>query len=178
MLCYLLIVHLLIPIPMYTIRDAGTADAESICYIAEQAWWEAAGPISDKQNLQVMLEDIYSSENISHQIKSGIQHYLLLIECEMTVGFAAYSPEVDLPGIYKLHKLYCLPNTQGKGFVKILIREVISKVAEAGKHRLELNVNRLGNTKDFYEKMGFHLIEEQKSWSTGTQTNMIMYLEF
>ena len=99
------------------------------------------------------------------------QTYLLLIEDEKPVAFAAYSPRDEDPEIYKLHKLYCLPEMQGKGYGKILINEVISKTIEAGKHTLDLNVNRFNKAKSFYQKMGFRVVYEEdisidKYWMT------------
>jgi GNAT superfamily N-acetyltransferase len=77
------------------------------------------------------------------------------------VAFAGYSPRGEDPEVYKLHKLYCLPQTQGKGYGKILINEVAAKTLEAGKHLLDLNVNRYNKAKTFYEKMGFKVIYEE-----------------
>jgi GNAT superfamily N-acetyltransferase len=86
---------------------------------------------------------------------------LLLAEEGTPVAFAAYSPRDENPDIYKLHKLYCLPQTQGKGYGKILINEIAEKTREAGKKVLELNVNRYNQAKSFYEKMGFVIAYEE-----------------
>jgi GNAT superfamily N-acetyltransferase len=85
----------------------------------------------------------------------------VLLEDEQIVAFAAYSPREEVPDIYKLHKIYCLPATQGKGYGKVLINTVCDAVIKAGKHILELNVNRHNKAKDFYEKMGFKVIYEE-----------------
>jgi GNAT superfamily N-acetyltransferase len=85
----------------------------------------------------------------------------LLEEDSKPVAFAAYSPREENPEIYKLHKLYCLPETQGKGYGKVLINEVAKKTKDAGKQTLELNVNRYNNAKSFYEKMGFTIAYEE-----------------
>ncbi len=108
-----------------------------------------------------MLDEIYSSEKITSQLKHDIQIYLLLIEDDKPVAFAGYSPRGEDREIYKLHKLYCLPETQGKGYGKILISEVANKTLEAGKHTLDLNVNRYNKAKNFYEKMGFEVAYEE-----------------
>lgn len=108
-----------------------------------------------------MLNEIYSVDRISQQLNTGSQIYLLLIENDKPVAFAAYSPREDDPEIYKLHKLYCLPETQGKGYGKTLINEVANKTIEAGKHTLDLNVNRYNKAKTFYEKMGFSVAYEE-----------------
>ena len=146
---------------MYFIRKAATGDVELICRIADQTWWHAYSPILEKEQISFMLGDIYSAEKIKAQLQSGTQTYLLLIEDERPVAFAAYSPREENPEIYKLHKLYCLPETQGRGYGKILIDAVIDKTLEAGKHTLDLNVNRYNKAKTFYEKMGFVLAYEE-----------------
>jgi diamine N-acetyltransferase len=140
---------------MYFIRTATPDDVEAIRTIAEKTWWEAYSPILEREQIIYMLGDIYSVEKITSQLKNNTQIYLLLIDGDKPVAFAAYSPREDDPEIYKLHKLYCLPETQGKGYGKTLINEVINKTIEAGKHTLDLNVNRHNKAKSFYEKMGF-----------------------
>src|SRR6202012_6073307 len=146
---------------MYSIRQATINDLEIIRQIAEDTWWATYSPILEKEQISFMLGEIYSVEKISSQLKNNTQTYLLLIEGNKRVAFAAYSPREEDPAIYKLHKLYCLPETQGKGYGKILINEVAGKTLEAGKHTLDLNVNRHNKAKSFYEKMGFEVAYEE-----------------
>ena len=146
---------------MYTIQKATLSDLETIIEIAEKTWWATYSPILEKEQIEFMLNKIYSVENISLQLQHGTQTYLLLIEDNKPVAFAGYSPREEDPEIYKLHKLYCLPETQGKGYGKILINEVANKTIEAGKHTLDLNVNRHNKAKNFYEKMGFSVAYEE-----------------
>jgi GNAT superfamily N-acetyltransferase len=146
---------------MYLIREATAADVDTILQIANDTWWPTYGQILSKEQVNYMLQTIYSAENISAQIQSRSQIYLLLIEDDKPVAFAAYSQREDNADIYKLHKLYCLPVTQGKGYGKILINTVAEKTKEAGKHILDLNVNRYNKAKDFYEKIGFSVVYEE-----------------
>jgi GNAT superfamily N-acetyltransferase len=146
---------------MYTIRKATIADVESIRTIAHQTWRPAYSEILSAEQLEFMLAEIYSADKIAAQIENDSQTYLLLIEDQKPVAFAAYSPRAENPEIYKLHKLYCLPETQGKGYGKVLINEVAAKTLEAGKHTLDLNVNRYNKAKNFYEKMGFAVVYEE-----------------
>jgi GNAT superfamily N-acetyltransferase len=146
---------------MYTTRTATLRDVETIIEIAEKTWWPAYSPILEKEQISFMLGEIYSVEKITSQIENNTQSYLLLIEDDKPVGFAGYSPRDEDPEIYKLHKLYCLPETRGKGYGKILINEVINKTIGAGKHTLDLNVNRYNKAKNFYEKMGFEVAYEE-----------------
>jgi diamine N-acetyltransferase len=146
---------------MYFIRQANVNDVETIRDLAEQTWRVAYSDILKKEQLDYMLREIYSAEKITSQLKHNTQSYLLLIEDEKPVAFAGYSPREEDSEIYKLHKLYCLPETQGKGYGKILINEVAAKTLEAGKHTLDLNVNRHNKAKTFYEKMGFKVVYEE-----------------
>jgi len=146
---------------MYQIRKATIADVEIIRQIADETWWAAYGPILAQEQITYMLGEIYSSQKVTTQIAGNLQTYLLLIDDWQPVAFAAYSPRDEDAEIYKLHKLYCLPVTQGKGYGKILIDEVCKQTLEAGKHILDLNVNRYNKAKSFYEKMGFEVIYEE-----------------
>ena len=146
---------------MYHIRKATINDAEIIRELAIETWGDAYSAILAQEQLDYMLDEIYSTEKLSAQIKNNTQSYLLLVEDEQPVGFAAYSPREENAEVYKLHKLYCLPKTQGKGYGKILINEVADQVLKAGKHTLDLNVNRHNKAKSFYEKMGFKVIYEE-----------------
>lgn len=146
---------------MYTIRKADINDVETIRRIAHETWHHTYSPILEQEQLDYMLTEIYSTETLSSQIKDGSQTYLVLEEDGQPVAFAGYSPRGDDPEVYKLHKLYCLPQTQGKGYGKILINEVAAKTLEAGKQLLDLNVNRYNKAKTFYEKMGFKVIYEE-----------------
>ena len=146
---------------MYLIREAATADVEAILQIAHKTWWPTYEPILGKDQVAFMLDELYPTGKITTQVAEKQQTFLLLIEDGQPVAFAAYSPRQEDADIYKLHKLYCLPVTQGKGYGKILINTVADKVKEAGKNTLDLNVNRYNNAKNFYEKMGFVVIYEE-----------------
>jgi GNAT superfamily N-acetyltransferase len=146
---------------MFSITTATENDVEVIRHIAEDTWWPAYSPILEKEQIAFMLKELYSAEKINSQIVTGEQIFLILAEDEQPVAFAAYSPRVEDAEIYKLHKLYCLPVTQGKGYGKVLIDAVAKKTLEAGKQLLDLNVNRYNKARSFYEKMGFRVIYEE-----------------
>jgi len=146
---------------MYFIRQATINDVETIRTLAEEIWYDAYLSILTKEQLDYMLTEIYSSQKLTDQIKNNLQTFILVVEDEQTVAFAAYSPREENVDIYKLHKLYCLPSTQGKGYGRVMINEVSNKVLEAGKSILELNVNRYNKAKNFYEKMGFTVAYEE-----------------
>lgn len=146
---------------MYTIRTATVNDVDTILSIADTTWWVAYSPILEKEQITFMLNEIYSADKIGKQVAENLQTYLLLEEQGTPVAFASYSPREENADIFKLHKLYCLPQTQGKGYGKILINAVAQKTKDAGKQILELNVNRFNKALSFYEKMGFAIAYEE-----------------
>ncbi|GAA4334738.1 GNAT family N-acetyltransferase [Mucilaginibacter gynuensis] len=146
---------------MYFIRTATVNNVDTIIKLAEDTWWPTYSPILEKEQISFMLNEIYNADKLTDLIASNKQTFLLLIEDEKPVAFAAYSPREEDADIYKLHKLYCLPATQGKGYGKVLIDAVTEKVKEAGKSVLDLNVNRYNKSTGFYQKMGFEIVYEE-----------------
>ncbi|PJJ83715.1 GNAT family N-acetyltransferase [Mucilaginibacter auburnensis] len=141
------------------IRQANVNDVEIIRQLAEDIWWPNYSPIISAEQISFMLSDRYSSEVLREQIEQKEQTYLLTLDGVRPVGFAAYGPTDD-DAIYRLHKLYCLPSTHGKGFGKALLNRVIAQVKQLGATTLELNVHRLNPAKTFYDKMGFEIAYE------------------
>lgn len=146
---------------MTRIIQATPAQTDSIRSIAEKTYWSTYRDILSADQIRYMLRTIYAGDNIRSQLETKSQMYLLLFEDDESVAFASYAPKAETPPVYKLHKLYCLPKAQGKGYGKLLIEEVAKKVLEAGKEILDLNVNRYNKAKRFYEKMGFEVVYEE-----------------
>ncbi|MCC8410344.1 GNAT family N-acetyltransferase [Mucilaginibacter sp. UR6-1] len=146
---------------MHTTRKATFNDVDTIVQLAKDIWWPTYSPILEKEQIEYMLGTIYATEVVERQVETAEQTFLLLLEDDQPVGFAAYSQREDNPDVYKLHKLYCLPAMQGKGYGKALINEVIKQVKDAGASNLDLNVNRYNKAKGMYQKMGFEVIYEE-----------------
>jgi ribosomal protein S18 acetylase RimI-like enzyme len=144
-----------------TIRTASFQDAETIQSLAEAIWWPTYTNIISKDQIRYMLDIIYSLETIRAAISSGSQDFIIACEGDMPVGFASFNERSEEPGVYKLQKLYILPETQGKGYGAKLIEEVKKIILGRGSRTLDLNVNRYNPAKTFYEKIGFRVIHEE-----------------
>jgi N-acetylglutamate synthase-like GNAT family acetyltransferase len=107
-----------------------------------------------------MLATMYNTDVLKRQLQEEGHHFALAEIEGKAVGFAGYSPTKE-PGLYKLDKLYVLPNIQKEGAGKSLLQYVTEQVKAAGGSRLQLNVNRFNNAKQFYEKKGFQVIREE-----------------
>ncbi len=104
-----------------------------------------------------MLEEMYSEEALSEQMKEGIQ-FLLAERDGCPVAFAGYSlTEREL--LIKIHKLYVLPSEQGKGTGKKLIEQISIVAKETNFNILELNVNRGNPARGFYQNLGFEIYQ-------------------
>lgn len=142
------------------IRNADLDDINTIGFLAYQIWPATYKDILTLDQLQYMLNLIYSPSSLRKQMTIS-QHQFLISEIdEEPVGFASYS-KIDEPSTYKLQKLYVRTDIQGKGLGKTLLEYVEEAVKEAGAKNLHLNVNRHNKARFFYEKMGYKVIKEE-----------------
>jgi diamine N-acetyltransferase len=143
---------------MIDIKKVGTGAIPVIQNLANITWPVAYGDILTPQQLDYMMELIYSKTSLQKQIEKG-QQFILAYADEQPVAFASYSAKENYPAIIKLHKIYILPNQQGKGIGKSIINYIIADIAPAT--TLQLNVNRHNKALHFYEKLGFKIIAEE-----------------
>ncbi|MCC9138188.1 GNAT family N-acetyltransferase [Pontibacter silvestris] len=145
----------------YTLREARLSDIPTINLLAEKIWEPTYREVLTKEQIDYMFEVIYTPEALQQQMQEG-QTFLLLFEDEQAIGFAAFSVKDLQEKVYKLNKIYLLPNKQGKGFGKLMITSVEEKVKALGAAVLDLNVNRYNKAKQFYENCGYqeHMQED------------------
>lgn len=128
--------------------------------LAYAIWPSAYREILSAEQLNYMLDNFYSIENLENQMDKG-QVFELLFEDSNVVGFVAYELNCNETGLLKIHKIYLLPETQGKGFGKFMIDEVI-KIAKSNQQKgVFLNVNKYNNAQFFYEKLGFTITKDE-----------------
>ena len=143
---------------MIYLRKANEEDLPIIKRLAEQTWPTAYGDIISQEQIDFMLEKMYSKGELLEQMLQG-HHFIVASELNEDVGFAGFSVVDVETNTFKLHKLYVLPKMHGKGVGKILMNEVVSLIKAQGGEFLQLNVNRANKAKDFYEKAGFKIKE-------------------
>ena len=128
--------------------------------LAYAIWPSAYGEILSSEQLNYMLDNFYSVENLENQMNVG-QIFELLIEDNKVVGFVAYEFNCKETGLLKIHKIYLLPETQGKGFGKFMIDEVIKIAKNNNQNGVFLNVNKYNKAQFFYQKLGFVITKEE-----------------
>jgi diamine N-acetyltransferase len=146
---------------MTSIVDATTSDIPVIQSIAEKTWWPTYSPILSSEQLSYMLAAIYSTEALKKAMTEKTQEFILLMEDQQPVAFAAYGARPTDPDVYKLHKLYVLPSAHGKGYGRKLLDEIAARLRSRNITKLDLNVNRFNPAKSFYERTGFKIIREE-----------------
>jgi ribosomal protein S18 acetylase RimI-like enzyme len=143
------------------IRYGRLQDITLIADLAEKIWWHTYTDIISGEQIRYMLDNIYSEKVLTDAMETGEQKFLLIYDKDSPQGFASFGLRQGDPSVHKLHNIYVLPQTQGKGYGRKLIQEVIQIIKGKGMHVLDLNVNRDNQAKNFYEKMGFSVIREE-----------------
>ena len=146
---------------MFIISQAAESDIPAIIEIAEKTWWQTYSSLLTSEQIRYMLNALYAPETIQKDMRAGTQTYLLIQDDHLPQGFASFGRRKDEQGVFKIHKLYVLPDKQGKGYGKALIQEIKNRLLRENIHKLDLNVNRFNPARHFYEKIGFGLLREE-----------------
>ncbi len=139
------------------IRSATFNDIAVIQSIAKTTWPIAYGDIISKDQLDYMLNLMYSDASLIKQMEKGHQFYLFEIKSN-PIAFASVSNEGE--SIFKLNKLYVLPSTQKTGAGKALLQKVIEHAKSKNGKQIILQVNKQNIAKEFYLKQGFIVLKE------------------
>jgi GNAT superfamily N-acetyltransferase len=143
-----------------SIHEASPLEIEVIRAMIQRIWKPTYREILSEEQMDYMLDRMYNAVTLQEQMDAG-HVFLILSEDNSPVGFAGYECDYKTEGTCKLHKIYLLPETQGKGLGKMLLHAVVDKAKEAGQQRLLLNVNRYNKARQFYRNSGFEVIAEE-----------------
>lgn len=142
----------------FSIRPASFTDIPFIREIANKTWPSAYEALLGKEQVDYMLDKLYSTKVLEDQMKKH-HHFFIALQEYKPVGFCSFSTvEKD---IYKLQKLYVLPTEQKTGLGKALLETVETVSKSMGAKKLQLNVNRKNIAKFFYERNGFSVLKEE-----------------
>jgi GNAT superfamily N-acetyltransferase len=145
---------------MITIAKATANDFNTIQEIAHKTWPDTYGAILSKEQLEFMLDAFYSVAALNDNVVSKGHHFVLAKEDDVVLGFASYEHNYQENNRTRIHKIYVLPQTQGKGIGNTLIGHIEKLALENQSTALSLNVNRFNNAYAFYQKKGFEVIDE------------------
>ncbi|HEY4619106.1 MAG TPA: GNAT family N-acetyltransferase [Flavobacterium sp.] len=145
---------------MISISKARPNDYKIIQEIAHQTWPDTYGAILSKEQLDFMLNAFYSEKALADDVTSKGHHFLLAKENDVVLGFASYEHNYQENNRTRIHKIYVLPQTQGKGIGNALIIYIERLAVDYHSTVLSLNVNRFNKALTFYQKKGFEVIKE------------------
>ena len=145
-----------------TLRPATLSDRALIRSISERTWPSTYGHIISQEQINFMLEWMYSDESLATQMNTGCAFYIANLN-GADIGFCSVSPDeennsdekAEASRSHKLNKLYVLPSAQGTGAGKALLLQAIAVAKAAGSSSIFLQVNKHNNAYSFYLKQGF-----------------------
>ena len=146
---------------MISIQKNTDNNFTSIRAIAAAVWPIAYGTILSKEQLDYMMEMMYSVSALQEQANSNGNHFIIATENEIPVGFASYEFNCNETDKTKIHKIYVLTSQQRKGIGKLLIDYINSEAILNNQMGLLLNVNRNNEAQYFYKKLGFSVFYEE-----------------
>jgi ribosomal protein S18 acetylase RimI-like enzyme len=145
---------------MFTIRRADVNDCALIHQMAEEAFPATYREILTKEQIDFMMDWMYSIPNLRKQMEEEGHVYLLAYEeCE-ACGYVSVQPEGR--DLFHLQKIYVLPYFQGAHCGRFLFDEAVKYIKEVHPSpcRMELNVNRHNKALHFYEHLGMKKVRE------------------
>jgi GNAT superfamily N-acetyltransferase len=141
------------------IEHVGPEAIATIQKITRQVWPIAYAEVITPEQIEYMLDMMYSEKSMLQQMNEKGHRFLLLYYQDEAVGFAGFSFQEEK--VHRLHKLYLYTHLHGLGLGKKLLEEVCKHSKMAGAEELELNVNRNNKAYFFYQKYGFTLHREE-----------------
>lgn len=145
---------------MVHFKEGTTSDIPLIRQLSHTIWPLAYGSILSKEQMDYMLNRMYSESSLLDQMNRLLHHFILVFNEDTPVGYASWSWITD-GNLYRLHKIYLVPSQHGKGIGRQLLQHVIRNIAPTRETILELNVNRRNKAIDFYTREGFRIVRSE-----------------
>ncbi len=148
---------------MIVITEATKSGLLIVQAIAHRTLPGTFGDILSPEQISYMLDMMYSLDALKRQVDEQ-NHIFLLARAEnfeKYFGFISYELTYKNEAITKIHKLYLLPESQGKGVGRLLIDHVTELARQHNNNRLALNVNKHNKAIQFYERMGFTVVDTE-----------------
>ena len=149
----------------YCVRRVGPEGIMLIHDMAEVVFRHTYRDILSPEQMEYMMDWMYSPVNLSRQLDEGHVYYIAFRE-DVPCGYISVQPDgVNEEGrlLFHLQKIYVLPSEQGTGLGRILFDKAVSHIREQASGRpaaLELNVNRNNPSIGFYNHLGLRILRQ------------------
>lgn len=129
--------------------------------LAKRSWENAYAEILSIEQMEYMLNTMYSQSEIATHLKNSDYHYFLVFDENSNEydGFIGFENHYE-DNTTKLHRIYLVPESKGKGLGKKTLKFLNEKTLESGDNRVILNVNKHNSAKKFYESQGYKVYDE------------------
>ena len=133
---------------------------QEVVSLAHDIWPRVYAGMITREQIDYMLDWMYSPEKIRHELEEMGIVYLLIELDEKPVGFCAFGPLQE--GVTcEIHKIYLRPEFHGHGIGSRTMSEVEKRASMDGSEALELRVNRANAAGiALYRKCGFQIVAE------------------
>ncbi len=163
----------------YYIGPTTKSDLELVRDIAMVSFVETYQSFISQEQIDYMMDWMYSIESLNEQIDNGYRYYILYHECS-AVGYISLHPKEN--NVIYLERLYLLASMHGLGLGRIMMNFIAkeAKRLNGGPCRIELNVNRHNKAVGYYYSQGFGVATEGDYIIEGTdflRTDYIMFKE-
>ena len=142
---------------MITFKKAALEDTPLIEELAQEIFRETYKVMLSPEQIDYMMDWMYSQENLRRQILLLGHIYHIVYEGDTPVGYISLEQQGER--LWHLQKIYLRPGLQGKSIGKQMFLFAVDYIRRnsALPATMELNVNR-DNVKAwrFYEHMGMH----------------------
>jgi ribosomal protein S18 acetylase RimI-like enzyme len=134
-------------------RQANIKDIDEIQMLARRIWDEAYSEILTKDQIDYMLEMMYSGKAITEELVGDVVWEVIVADGKLC-GYLSYGPSED--NSVKLSKIYIDKGFRGKSIASDAIKRVIRYAVLNGKDYIFLSVNK-NNKRAIraYENNGF-----------------------
>ena len=148
-----------------SIKRACEKDLQTIHEMAEVVFRETYKTILSPEQMDYMMEWMYSLPSLKDQVDRGHVYYIARVKDEPQGYVSVRKDSVDEDGteVWHLEKIYVMPLAQGSGFGHRLLETANQHVRDnhsGVRARIELNVNRNNPAVGFYLKEGLTILRQ------------------
>lgn len=143
----------------FQIYIASPGDIPLIQSMAQNVFRKTYAELISADQMEFMLDWMYSEQSLREQILPPEKTFFVATLDSVPVGYTSIERQGYIDDgrcLYHLHKLYLLPEYQGRGYGRVLFNLVAEHILAASPNgaRIELNVNRGNKAVGFYESIG------------------------
>ena len=147
------------------IKRAGNNDLQTIHDMAEVVFRQTYRTILSAEQMEYMMEWMYSLPNLEKQVSQGHTYYIAWADDEPQGYVSVRKDSVDADGteVWHLEKIYVMPSAQGTGLGHRLLETAKQHVRDnkvSVKARIELNVNRNNPAVGFYRNQRLSILRQ------------------